>query len=181
MKKEDGMAEKKRLKESPQRWSEREEQILAEEYPKGGTNAVYERMLAEGFDRKRGAIRMRAHAKGIQNEEYMRRTGTDEWSEEEEEILKTFYVDHGAQRVQDELDAIGKERSLGSIRGRATTMGLHRSNTPARRFGEKLGNTKVLNVVFDDVRDKMVLEHIATHENRSEYIRGLVEADMATA
>lgn len=180
MKKEDGMARKK-PKGSPQRWSEREEQILAEEYPKGGTNAVYERMLAEGFDRKRGAIRMRAHAKGIQNEEYMRRTGNDEWSAEEEEILVEFYTDYGAQRVQDELDAIGKERSLGSIRGRATTMGLHRSNTPSRRFGEKLGNTKVLNVVFDDVRDKMVLEHIATHENRSEYIRGLVEADMTPA
>lgn len=168
-------------KRAPQRWSEREEQILAEEYPKGGTNAVYERMLAEGFDRERGAIRMRAHAKGIQNEEYMRRTGTDEWSDEEVGILRDFYVDHGAQYVKDRLAEIGKERSLGSIRGRATIMGLHRSNTPSRRFDEKLGKTKVLNIVFDDVRDSGVLDHIAAHENRSEYIRGLVEADMATA
>lgn len=172
---------RKTVREAAQRWSEREEQILAEEYPKGGTNAVYERMQKEGFDRKRGAIRMRAHAKGIQNEEYMRRSGADEWSDEEEDILREFYVDYGAQRVQDELNAVGRERSLGSIRGHATTMGLHRSNTPARRFYEKVGNTKVLNIVFDDVRDKKVLEHIASHENRSEYIRGLVETDMAAA
>lgn len=163
------------------RWSEREDEILADEYPKGGTNAVYNRMIAEGFDRNKGAIRMRAHAKGIKNEGYVRRSSNDEWSEEELGIITRLYEDNGAMAVKDELAKIGKERSLGSIRGRATMMGLHRANTPSRRFKEKMGNTKVLNIVFDDVRDRAVLEHIGRHENRSEYIRGLVADDMQSA
>lgn len=172
---------KKKVREASPRWSEREEQILVEEYPNGGTNTVYEKMAAEGFDRSRGAIRMRAHAMGIQNEEFMRRSGSDEWTDEEIDVLARYYEKYGTQRVVSELAKIGKERSMGSIRGRATMMGLHRSNTPARRFVEKMGNSKVLNIVFDDVRDKAVLDFISTHENRSEYIRGLVESDMAAA
>lgn len=168
-------------REAPSRWSKEEDAILAEEYPKGGTNAVYDRLAAEGYDRKRGAIRMRAHAKGIQNDGYIRRVGTDEWSDEEVKIITKYYEEYGAQRVLNELMRIGKERSLGAIRGRATTMGMHRANTPSRRFSKKLGKTKVINIVLDDVRDKDIIEHIASHENRSEYIRGLVESDMAMA
>jgi hypothetical protein len=31
------------------------------------------------------------------------------------------------------------------------------------------------------VRDKEILDHIAKHDNRSEYIRGLVASDMSYA
>ncbi len=169
------------MAEKGTRWSEREDEILRETYPTGGTKETIEKLAEEGFDRKNSSVRMRAHVLGIRNDSYSCGNRTDAWDEAELDVVRESYVEHGAKYVQEALRELGHERTLGAIRGHATMLGLHRKNTPPRRFCEKAGATRVLNVVFDDVRDREILDHIAKHENRSEYIRRLVESDIACA
>lgn len=163
------------------KWTEREDEILRETYPTGGTRETIERLAEEGFDRKNSSVRMRAHVLGVRNDSYSCGNRADAWEDAELDVVRDNYVEHGAKYIQDILREMGHERTLGAIRGHATMLGLHRKNTPSRRFCEKAGATRVLNVVFDDVRDREILEHLSKHENRSEYIRTLIASDMSYA
>lgn len=91
------------------RWTKKEEQILIENFPKGGAKLVIEK----GVDRSVREIGAKASNLGIKIENKRK-----SWSEEEEEILKKYYPVEGMEvlnRLEDvsELCLRNKVRHMG--------------------------------------------------------------------
>lgn len=152
-------------------WTETEDKILMDNYSKVGAEAVVDMLADVGIERTQSAVLSRASALGV------KRGGNVDgrWTDEEVEIVKEFYPIGGVAAVERELLSHGYERSRSAINSRVQIVGARKE--PVRRT-ERAGDIKVINFVVDTIVDRDLIEHLGKFRNRSEYLRGLITADM---
>jgi hypothetical protein len=157
-------------------YTDREVQIIKDNYPDYGAKATTEALKAEGYVRSLDSVRMKAKALGVKRDMSKRHTGENVWSDEELSTLKEFYPIGGTPLVKEKLDSMGCERTEGAITTRAAMVGVKLVNTKRRmtRSGEK----RIVNFVLDTTLDREIIERLDSQRNRSDYIRRLVKEDI---
>lgn len=158
-------------------WSEKENQIIRENYPDLGTKVCAALLRQNGYNRTDAAIK--EHAKNIgvrRNMKKITRTVDSAWTEEEIDVLKKEFPKGGAIRVSEVLDALGYTRTVGAINTRAAMLGIRMKNTKRRMT--KGGDKRIVNICLDTQLDRDVISRIEEQRNRSAYIRKLVKNDI---
>lgn len=159
-------------------WSEKEDTMIRQLYPSCGARLTTQALRAEHLIRTEGAVKERAKTLGVRRDRSTIKYTTEGnwWSDTELDVLRSVFPTEGAEGVRRRLAALGHERTEGAITVRASMMGLKRTETKRRK--ETVGKTKIVNICLDSELDRGIIEHLGTKDNRSRYIRSLIEADM---
>jgi hypothetical protein len=157
-------------------YTDREVQIIRDNYPDYGAKATMDALKAEGYTRSLDSVRMKAKALGVKRDMSKRVTVENVWGADEIAALEEFYPMGGAQMVRARLADMGYDRTEGAISTRATMLGIKMVNTKRRmtRSGEK----RIVNFVLDTKLDREIIERLDSQRNRSDYIRRLVKEDI---
>ena len=118
-------------------WSEEEDNILRKYYPKYGAKYCAEKLSHRSFHSVRGRIR----SLGLKSESPSANIGV-EWTKEEEEILKKYYLKYGLEYCQKFLP--------------------NRSTLSIRRKAQHLGVTASKNDYWTEEEDKFLIENYPT-------------------
>lgn len=160
------------------RWSEREDQIIRDNYTAFGTKVCAAMLRQNGFHRTDAAIKEHAKNMGVKRDmKAITRVSDSAWTQEEMDVIRRVFPMGGAIRVQQELAAMGCERTVGAITARAHMLGIRMRNTKRRMT--KGGDKRIINLCFDVVLDRELITYLEGKRNRSAYVRELVANDMA--
>ena len=160
------------------RWTKEEDAIIREHYPSVGAKGCVEVLGAIGNGRTAGAVKERAKTLRVKRDmSSVERSNDNVWTDDEIAILRDSYPSLGAQGTREALAEIGSDRTAGAITTRAAMLGIRQRNTKRRM--ERAGETKLVNFCLDTQLDAEIISHLGRQRNRSAYIRGLLERDIA--
>ena len=157
-------------------YTDREVQIIKDNYPDYGAKATVDALKAEGYVRSLDSVRMKAKSLGVRRDMSKLVRGKDFWNDEELGVLRELYPIGKAPLVRERLLEMGYDRTEGAISTRAAMVGVKYANT-TRRMSRK-GSRKIVNVVLDNTLDAEIIERLDSQRNRSDYIRRLVKEDI---
>lgn len=158
-------------------WTEREDQIIRDNYPDLGTKVCAALLRSEGYSRTDGAVKERAKNIGVKRDmTKITRTVENAWTKEELSVLKSAYPRGGAELVAKTLADMGYHRTVGAVNTRAAIVGVRRADTVRRM--ERKGKTRLVNICLDTELDADIIAKIDGQRNRSAYIRELVRGDI---
>lgn len=160
-----------------QAWSERENDIIRENYPNFGTRVCCALLRQNGYERTEAAIKEHAKNMGVRRDmTKITRVVESAWTKQELDVLRQEFPNGGGARVAEVLGALGYERTVGAINTRAAMLGIRMKNTKRRM--ERGGDKMLVHICLDTQLDSRIIDKIKRERNRSAYIRRLIARDI---